>query len=362
MSRIDAELVAEVAHASGIETHEWEEWGLAQQPDDVEVITGTYQEEADGGLGMKTVFIGKRASDGKIATFETGSFFDNGGVNDAPDKHDICISTAGGCTRSCTFCSVPGAELGFERLLTPREIVFQALYMMADRNPDDTMPNVIGLMGNGEPPDNKAILPAVAKLALLPNVDRITISTIGENVRGVGALATMAAKLDTDTPVKLQFSLHAADWDKRRVLVPGKASKEKVLTAVDNYAEVTGEAVKFNVVLMDGVKGSEYDGFTNASPEDAKLLAELLHSESAASGQPLGRRLKLSAYNPVPGKPFTAPSEEARALFVDTLLREGITQIKTFKGSGIEIDEETGTGGFACGQLRATTAQQGLTN
>ena len=303
-------------------------------------------------IGMKIVFSAKR-EDGKVATFETGSFLDNGGDKEATDRHDICVSTAGGCTRSCEFCSVPSASLGFERLLTAEEIAIQTIYAISERNRQGTMPNVVGLMGNGEPPDNIAVMPAVNYLAQKPElgIKGILFSTIGEAVGNIGKMATSFARLDME--IVMQFSLHAADEQKRRTIIPGRRPLGSIMEAVDQYGETTGDPVKFNVVLMNGV--DNFEDFTNASPEDAKLLAELLQSPSAVSGNPIKRLLKLSAYNSIPGIPFVSPPEDAVEAFADALAEQGITDIQRFMGSGRDIDDQKTTGGFACGQLRATT-------
>lgn len=314
-------------------------------------------EYADGGRGMKVVFQGRDSAMSKPATFETGSFLDGQGENGEVIKHDICVSTAGGCTRACRMCSVPSATLGFERLLTADEIITQVIYTALLRNPEHALPNVVGMMGNGEPPDNRALKPALLAMDRLlgPRNERlvgsVTISTIGENIRGIDELAALAARLAVQT--KLQFSLHAADEQIRRAIIPGRASQDKILTAMDRWTEKTGEPVKYNVVLMEGTGDSK--GLTNATPDDARKLAALLLAPSKLDGTAVVRRLKLSAFNPIPGIDFAAPDEETRAKFVETLRAEGIEQIKTFKGSGIEIDAQNATGGFACGQLRRTT-------
>ena len=318
-------------------------------PRGIEIIDAEFTPDA---LGMKVIFTGTR-DDGKVATFETGSFLDNGGVEDASDRHDICVSTAGGCTKACRFCSVPYSELGFERLLTAEELVVQTIYTILERNREATMPNALGFMGNGEPPDNAAVILAVCYLAGKPelNIERVTFSTIGENIAGIGKMARSFAQLDMRTI--MQFSLHAADEAKRRSIIPGRKPLDKILEAIDGYGEVTGEPVKLNVVLMDGI--DEFEGFTNASPEDARMLAQTLTAPSAVSGNPIRRLLKLSAYNSVPGIPFEPASPAAVEAFVATLAEYGITDIQRFRGSGIEIDEQKTIGGFACGQLRTTT-------
>lgn len=314
----------------------------------VEVLDLEY---ADGDRGLKIVYSGQR-EDGKGATFETGSFFDNGGVDGAQDRHDICVSTAGGCTRTCNFCSVPASSLGFERLLTADEMVAQVLHTIELRNPEGSMPNVVGIMGNGEPPDNPALVHALRYLDESGVVDRTTISTIGENVRGIGLMASALAGLTM--PTRLQLSLHAADPEKRRLLIPGRRTINDAVDAADDWTLKTGQPVKYNVVLMEGT--GAYEGFSNATVSDAERLAEVLHADSRLTEGRLPRRLKLSAFNPVPGIPFRAPDNDVRHEFVQTLVDLGVTDIKTFRGSGINIDPLRAAGGFACGQLRATTA------
>ena len=49
------------------------------------------------------------------------------------------------------------------------------------------------------------------------------------------------------------------------------------------------------------------------------------------------------------------PPEDVVEAFVATLAEQGITDIQRFEGSGRDIDDQKTTGGFACGQLRATT-------
>jgi adenine C2-methylase RlmN of 23S rRNA A2503 and tRNA A37 len=320
-------------------------------PSGIKVIDSEFTPDR---IGMKIVFRALR-EDGKVATFETGSFLDNGGEQNVNDKHDICVSTAGGCTRACEFCSVPTATLGFERLLTAEEIAIQTIYAIAERNRNGDLPNVVGLMGNGEPPDNKAVIPAVNYLAQRPElgIKGILFSTIGEAVGNIGKMATNFASLDME--VVMQFSLHAANDLKRRTIIPGRRPLTNIMEAVDLYAETTGDPVKFNVVLMQGIE--KFDGFTNASPEDANLLAELLQSPSAITGNSIKRLLKLSAYNSIPGIPFISPPEDVIEAFNVKMAELGVIDIQKFKGSGRDIDDKKMTGGFACGQLRATTSR-----
>jgi 23S rRNA (adenine2503-C2)-methyltransferase len=306
------------------------------------------RELAMGGTGCKYVFQDIDAN-GKKATFETGSFFDNGGLEGEVEKHDICVSTMGGCTRGCRFCAVSLEEtLGYERILTAEEIVYQVVYAVRDRNPNDFLPNVLGLMGNGEPADNfQNVITAIQTLATMPDLslNRVTISTIGESKKGL--IAFTKAFQNFAFPVKLQFSLHVVDERKRREIIPGRRKIMNIMKDVDRYARLTGYPVKFNVVLM------ESDNFSNAGIDDAKAVAQLLQQPSFYDGETQERRLKLSAFNSIPGISFRTPSKEILEIYVRTLREMGIGEIKKFRGSGINIEGRRG--GFACGQLRATT-------
>jgi len=318
---------------------------------DGSVVSVQSAEYADANAGLKIVFQGIR-DDGKVATFETGSFYDQVSEDGSVEKHDICVSTAGGCTRDCEFCSVPKADLGFERLLTADEMILQTLFSMKLRNQDEEVPDVVGFMGNGEPPDNPATIDAAVRLSSLGlNIKKITISTIGEHIVNIGKMANSFEH--TRTPIGLQFSLHSADEPTRRKLIPGKLPLAASLKAVDGFSEQTGVKSKFNVVLMRGIE--EFEGVSNLGLEQARRVAGLLLAPSFASGQPLERKLKISVYNEIPGVHFIGPNKEQMQEYLATLEEEGVSDIQLFVGSGRGIDEGDGSGGFACGQLRATT-------
>jgi adenine C2-methylase RlmN of 23S rRNA A2503 and tRNA A37 len=195
-------------------------------------------------------------------------------------------------------------------------------------------------------------------MAELP-VDRITVSTVGDSPENIRRLARVVSDLGPNAPaVRLQLSLHSPFQIDRGVLIPTTRGKElaPTLDAVDEYTAITGHPVKYNVVLMNG---DGRGGFTtNATPNHAEAVARIITAPSRIAGVgQIHRRIKLSAFNPVPGIPFQTPSEAVRAAYVATLRSNGVEEIKTFKGSGINIDAESGHGGFACGQLAATTRE-----
>jgi adenine C2-methylase RlmN of 23S rRNA A2503 and tRNA A37 len=141
-------------------------------------------------------------------------------------------------------------------------------------------------------------------------------------------------------------------------LIPGRRKIDEIMKAVDQYAEAAFHPrsnpfpVRINVVLME----SPGLGLSNATLDDAHRLVEFMQSPGSDPVQVSKRLLKLSAFNPIPGRDFRAPSPETCKRFVQSVIDAGIS-LYTFQGSGISIDEDSGTGGFACGQLRATTAK-----
>jgi len=314
---------------------------------DIKLIS---RDVASNGDSIKYVFVGRDKN--KVATFETGSYI-TPSINDEPSKHDICVSTAGGCTRHCTFCAIPTAELGFERLLTDQEIVHQIEYAINQRSSENpNIYNVVGVMGNGEPPDNSEnVAKAIHSLSRNPeySIDRFVISTMGENLRGIDHLTEAFQPGSIQHKVFLQFSLHAAEEIKRRFLVPGKRSLSEIMKHLDRYSQETNNVLTLNITPME-IPGE----FTNISQEDAQLVAQLVFSPSFYNGEALQRKVKISAYNPIPGNPFTVPDEVKVSQFVNWLHAYGIDDIHFFQGSARTINED-GTGGHACGQLRANT-------
>ncbi|MCX7955918.1 MAG: radical SAM protein [Patescibacteria group bacterium] len=287
----------------------------------------------EGGKGEKIVFRGDNN-----AIFETGSFFDQLDEDGRPIKHDICVSTMAGCNRICNHCFTPKSPIPFQRLLTPEEIYRQVHYAITKRGVQE-IPNVVGLMGNGEPFGNtKNVIQALRLINEDPNlpVDRITISTIADNINGIGRFIEFIRDEGASLrfPVSLQYSLHAVNPDKRQYIIPLRKGQniEKAISLMDEYARITKRPVKYNVVLME----DPTTGFSNVTEEDAVLLARLILADQEK------RMLKISAFNPHTATNFIKPSDEKIEAFLQVLSDEGIKEIKKFQG----------TTPLACGKLR----------
>lgn len=324
-----------------------------------EKLTVRAVERAEDGAATKYVFEGF-GSRSRVATFEAASFLRAATTSErsrysSDTKHDVCVSTAGGCTRSCAFCSVPTGDPPFQRLLSVEEIVAQVDYAVSDRNASGTMPNLVGLMGNGEPCDNPRLIEAIDALMSRPySVDKICVSTIGENLESLNELATFAQRMKSHpTRLQLHFSLHSAIESTRRQLIPGKQSLDDIVMGLDRFAmsafdvQRNPRPLRVNVTLMAS------DHVTNATRQDARAVAGFVLQKSRI-GSDVPRVLKLSHFNPIPGLPFKAASDADRRAYVEELRVRGIPVFYEFKGNAIEVDANL-RGGFACGQLRVTT-------
>jgi len=126
----------------------------------------------------------------------------------------LCISSQAGCALQCTFCAT-GAQ-GFERNLTPNEIIGQLWIANFYQQPSQQISNVV-FMGMGEPLLN--VIPVLSSISIMQHQNayglskrRITLSTSG--------IVPEIKKLASRTDVSLAISLHAANDKLRDEIVP----------------------------------------------------------------------------------------------------------------------------------------------
>lgn len=140
-------------------------------------------------------------------------------MRNARGHWSICVSSQVGCAMACTFCAT--GKMGFTRNLTSDEIIDQYrfwLYFVADHPSFDQQITNIVYMGMGEPLANYDNVKRSLQILLTQTEmgpTRLTVSTVG--------LIPMLRKLLTDPdwpPVRLAVSLHSADGDTRRNIMP----------------------------------------------------------------------------------------------------------------------------------------------
>jgi 23S rRNA (adenine2503-C2)-methyltransferase len=245
-----------------------------------------------------------------------------------PTRATVCISSQAGCAMACTFCAT--GQTGFERHLDAGEIVEQVV--RAAHGAERRVGNVV-YMGMGEPLANyDAVWSSVERLHddLGISARHITVSTVGV----VPAIRRLARER---LPVTLAVSLHAADDDLRRRLVPldDRYPLAAVLDAAGEFAAAKGRRVTFEYACIAGV---------NDAPPHADALARLLQGFRGRGGA----HVNLIPLNPTAGFPGEAPSPATVRAFADRLRRQGVNATVR-RNRGTDIDA-------ACGQLRQREA------
>ena len=236
-----------------------------------------------------------------------------------------CVSTQVGCPVGCVFCA--SRVLGFQRNLSRGEIIEEFLGMCRDQG--ERLGHLV-FMGTGEPFLNyDEVLAAIDMLCRKDTYGisrrKITVSTVGipeaiENFAKDGGGA------------KLALSLHASKDETRDKLIPLNRVYPigRVMEALRHYAEVTGQRVTVEYMLLKGI---------NDGREDALRLSGLLAG--------LDCLVNLIPWNEVPGLEFEPPGKSRLAEFKAILERNRIkVTVRRKLGGNIEA---------ACGQLRRRT-------
>ena len=244
----------------------------------------------------------------------------------ARDRATCCVSSQSGCAMGCRFCAT-GLTKDF-RNLTAGEIVAQAQAgaRLARELGLDGLTNIV-YMGMGEPLANpEAVYRSIRLLNDAEGLDigarRITVSTCG-------LVPQIYQMIDWKLQISLAVSLHTADPEQRRQLMPaaGKYSLTELIQACREFRERTGRRVTCEYAMFAGL---------NDSPRHADLLANLLTGTDIL--------VNIIPANPVPELGIYASAPETVARFQTTVEAAGVaTQLRERRGADIEA---------ACGQLR----------
>jgi len=239
-------------------------------------------------------------------------------------KHgnSVCISSQAGCRMGCKFCA--STINGLERNLSISEMLDQVYSIQKESG--ERVSNVV-IMGSGEPLDNYDNVVGFIKIisddaGLNISQRNITVSTCG--------IAPMILKLAKEKfQITLAISLHAADDDKRKKLMPiaGKYSIKEVLDACRYYYSMNNRRITFEYSLIKGV---------NDSDTDAKNLSEILKG--------INCHINLIPVNPIKERAFRQPGGDIVSKFKNKLEKYGKNvTIRREMGQDIQA---------ACGQLR----------
>ena len=236
-------------------------------------------------------------------------------------RRSVCVSSQSGCPLTCTFCAT--GSMAFGRNLTASEILDQVLHFRR------TEPvNHLVFMGMGEPFMN--VDPVLDAARRLPEIGvthrRTTVSSVGW-IPGLERFVE-----EVTEPIRLAFSLHAADPGLRSELMPvnDRYPLADVLALCRRHAERTNRRVFVEYVMLAGV---------NDAPAQGRLLAALLGRDSF--------KVNLIPYNPTgsshKGHPLIGSSRDVIAAFKAELVKGGVpATVRLTRGRDIAA---------ACGQL-----------
>ena len=238
-------------------------------------------------------------------------------------RRSICVSSQSGCPLTCRFCAT--GTMKFGRNLTSSEILDQALHFRRTEAIDHCV-----FMGMGEPMLNlDAVLEACERLPDLGITHRrTTISTVGW-IPGIERLA------ESEMPMRLALSLHAAEESLRSELMPvnERYPLSDVIEACRAFYAVRKRRVFIEYVMLAGV---------NDRYEQALALARLLQGGGDPS-KPIFK-VNLIPYNPS-GSEFEGSGRESIAAFRHALESRGVpVTVRLTRGRDIDA---------ACGQLAA---------
>ena len=241
-------------------------------------------------------------------------------------RRSICVSSQSGCPLTCRFCAT--GTMRFGRNLSASEILDQALHFRRIEAIDHCV-----FMGMGEPMLNlEAVLGACERLPEIGITHRrTTISTVGW-IPGIERLS------ESEMPLRLALSLHAADETLRSELMPvnDRYPLRDVIEACRAFYERRRRRVFIEYVMLAGV---------NDRYEQALALARVLRA-GHESEVPVFK-VNLIPFNPS-GTEFNGSGRESIAAFRAALESRGIpVTVRLTRGRDIAA---------ACGQLAASAA------
>jgi 23S rRNA (adenine2503-C2)-methyltransferase len=262
---------------------------LAQQVN-LHTLTPVHEARAKDGT-VKILF---NLKDGKTVETALMKFPSTGGKH----RYTVCISTQVGCPIGCPFCAT--GQQGFERNLTPGEIIDQVLYFaryLQDKTigrEGERIKNIV-FMGMGEPLVNYDAL--WQAIEMLNSPDGFGLSARSMTISTAGLIPGIERLSNEKLQVGLAISLHASDNKLRDKLVPinKKYPLEELIAACREYFARTGRRVSFEYALFNDI---------NDSLVQAQSVAELIqgmnfHVNLISANQTTNQKMQPSPRNKV---------------------------------------------------------------
>ena len=244
-------------------------------------------------------------------------------------RNTVCISSQVGCPMGCGFCAT--GTMGFKRNLTRDEMMEQVIHFARFLKDEGAHVTNVVFMGMGEPMHNYDEV--MASVRLMNDPEGFNLGARHISISTCGIVPGILKLMNEPLQVNLAISLHSAiDATRSRIMPVNKAYPlEKLMDAVDAYAEKTNRKVFFEYLLLDGI---------NDTTAEAHALAKLLRHNFRLY------HVNLIKYHDT--NVFTPTETNKRLKFMGWLQEHGVpvTHRRTF---GEDIDA-------ACGQLAVNDA------
>ena len=235
------------------------------------------------------------------------------------NKYILCFSTQIGCNLGCKFC-YNGIKHNFKRNLTKKEICEQIENIVEREITNYDKPILFSAMGIGEPLLNyDNLIKSFLYLNENPN-SKFALATTGIDLEKILKLAEDLKKIEN---FKLTISLHCADEDKRKNLIPISKDLISLVNTVNKYQQISKRDVEWNYVLLKNV---------NDTKMDAKKLYELLGKNAY---------IKINKFNKVEISKLTG--SEKITSFIEEIKRYGM-KVEYYETNRDDINA-------ACGQM-----------
>lgn len=236
--------------------------------------------------------------------------------------YSVCVSSQVGCRMGCRFCA--STLNGLARNMTAGEMLEEVYAIQRDLG--ERISHVV-IMGSGEPLDNYENV--VRFIRMLSDEHGLHMSQRNITLSTCGLVPQIERLADEDLVITLAVSLHAADDESRKKLMPiaNTYSIAEILRACQAYYSHNNRRLTFEYSLIAGV---------NDHNEDAYALAHLLKGMNA--------HVNLIPVNPIKERDYRSSDGKAVVNFKNKLEKYG-EHVTIRREMGRDIQA-------ACGQLR----------
>lgn len=242
-----------------------------------------------------------------------------------PEKHIICYSTQIGCNNGCMFC-YSGLQHDLRRDLLDQEIVNQCVNVYRKIG-DTTKPVLFSAMGIGDPLNNfRHYVRSLITLSHMFPDAKFAAATCGVPLCNITSLTKFVREIN----FKLTASLHSANPDTKRRIMPYSPLPSFLIDTCKGFQQASGKEVEYNITLMNGI---------NDSDAEAYMLIDLLSSHSILNTA----HIKINKFNHVNGCNMLASSRVQD--YIDILRTAGV-DVEYYETNGSDING-------ACGQMAA---------